>query len=309
MLEVRLGEKREVLRELANNATGQYSPFQREKKKKPFQRKPGKPKLRSIDNPSVKLKNVQRKILRRLLADLAIPDFLHGAAKGKTIRSNAEAHLRSNVVVRMDITNYFPNVTNDHVYRVWRDTLGCSPPIANLLTKLTTFQRHLPQGAPTSSALANIYLSSIYRPIEKRCIDADVEKTAYVDDLIFSGENSRLLMEPTRQLLAKEGLKLSARKREILGPRDVKIITGNRLGAGRVRAPRSKLKDIRAGIHKIKLGLIPANEMSKYVDSLRARIRHIASICAQDARSLQEKLDLHFDESHRSHGPRTELQP
>jgi RNA-directed DNA polymerase len=288
------------LRELANNATGQYSPFQREKKKKPFQRKSGKPKLRLIDNPSVALKNVQRKILRRLLADLAIPDFLHGAAKGKTISSNAEAHLGSNIVVRMDITNYFPNVTNDHVYRVWRDTLGCSPPIANLLTRLTTFQRHLPQGAPTSSALANIYLSSIYGPIEEQCIDAEVEKTAYVDDLIFSGENSRLLMEPTRRLLAGEGLKLSARKREILGPRDVKIITGNRLGARSVRAPRSKLKDVRAGIHKIELGLIPSDKLSKYLASLRARITHIASICARDATSLQEKLDLHFDRSDRS---------
>ncbi len=195
----------------------------------------------------------------------------------------------------MEITSYFPNVTNDHIYRVWRDTLGCSPPIANLLTKLTTFQRHLPQGAPTSSALANIYLSSIYGPIEEKCSETGVEKTAYVDDLIFSGENSRLLMEPARKLLAREGLKLSARKREILGPRDVKIITGNRLGARSVRAPKSKLKGARAGIHKIELGLIPSDKLSEYVASLRARITHIASICARDATSLQAKLDLHYD--------------
>ncbi len=297
MLEIRLGERREVLRELAGAASQHYSPFMREKKRKPFQHKLSKPKLRSIDNPSDALKNIQRKIHRHLLAEVVIPEFLHGAAKGKTTKSNAEAHLGANLVVRMDITKYFPNVTNDHIYRVWRDQLGCSPPIANLLTKLTTYEGHLPQGAPTSSALANIFLSSIYSPIEERCTEAAVKKTAYVDDLIFSGDNSRRLMEPTRLLLSQEGLKLAAKKREILGPRDVKIITGNRLGAGRVRAPRSKLKDIRAGLHKLKLGLIPANEMPKYVAALKARIRHIASICAQDAHSLQASLDLHFDKS------------
>jgi RNA-directed DNA polymerase len=250
----------------------------------------GKIKLRPIDNPSEELKAVQRKILSNLLGNIAIPDYLHGAAKGRTIKTNAAAHLGARVVVKMDIKGFFQNVTNNHVYRIWKETLKCSPPVAKLLTRLTTYRRHLPQGAPTSSALANIYLGDVLPQIIRRCEKEVVSPSAYVDDIMFSGDNARAMMEPTREMLAMDGFSFPCKKRKVMGPRSSKVSTGVRLGRYRIRATKEKLSDIRAGIHKIALGIQLPGGRKKYLTSIEAKIRHIESLCEDDGRKLRLQL-------------------
>ena len=250
-LEYRLGEDRETLRALAKNWRAEYDPFQQTKEPKPFQREVKAGKIRDIDNPSEALKAVQKKILNRLLLPVKLPHFLFGAVRSRCVNKHAMEHIGRGTVVKMDIKSYYPNVTNRHVYFVWRHILLCSPAIAGLLTQLTTYGWHLPQGAPTSPALANLYLASIYGPVLEACSAQGIVATAWVDDLIFSGENARSVMEPVRQILAANGFKLSAKKRIILAGRAPKVITGIRLGAGRIRAPKDKLHDIRAAIHKL----------------------------------------------------------
>lgn len=190
----------------------------------------------------------------------------------------------------MDIKSYYPSITSQHVYKVWSAVLGCSPPVAALLTKLTTCNFHLPQGAPTSPALANLFLASIYGPVLEACSQKDVEPTVWVDDLTFSGERAREVMEVVRSTLAAHGLKDSRKKRAILGPKDVKIITGVRLGNGRVRACRIKMREVRAGIFNLKIGRITPRGIDKDLQSLEGKISHIRSICPSDADSLSLQL-------------------
>ena len=293
-LEIRLGIDREILRKLAAEIPLHYEPFPQEKKQKPFQRPrvDGKKKPRHIDNPSLELKKVQRRINRVLLKPLLLPQYLHGAAPGKTIKTNAATHIGSKTVVKMDITSYFPNLSNNHIYRVWTDVLGCSPRIGRILTQLTTYNRHLPQGAPTSSALANIYLSTVMPAIVMTSRLKQVVPSAYVDDVIFSGDNSRQMMEPMRQTLAEDGLKLASKKRKVLGPKKAKILTGVRLGRDEIRAPYEKIKDLRAGIHKLTLGIPLPKGKKMYLESIHAKLRHIESLCARDGAKLRKQLAL-----------------
>lgn len=290
-LEHQLGVDRVTLRSLAGNWREEYKPFKQEKPPKPFQRVTKKAKVREIDNPSKELKEVQTKILKQLLHPVSLPYFLFGAVKKRTTNDHTREHLGSKCVVKMDVKSYYPNVTSHHVYQVWNGVLDFSPSIAGLLTQLTTYEWHLPQGAPTSPALANIFLSSIYGPVLVACGELNVKPTAWVDDLIFSGENARAVMNFVRQILADNGFKMSAKKRIILSGRDAKVITGVRLGAGRLRAPKEKLADLRAAIHKLELSVMERPERGKYIESLRGRLRHIDSICPQDALPLQRQLE------------------
>src|SRR6185436_20457188 len=73
-------------------------------------------------------------------------------------QTNAFQHLGKHLVVRIDIQDFFSSITDRQIYSVWADKLGNSPPVASLLTTLTTYRRHLPQGAPTSTYLANLVL-------------------------------------------------------------------------------------------------------------------------------------------------------
>lgn len=290
-LEFRLGEDRATLRALASSWQAEYEPFQQVKAPKPFQRALGSGKLRDIDNPSKYLKRVQKKILNRLLRPVKLPYFLFGAVSARDVKQHATEHLGQKIVVKMDVKGYYPSVTSRHVYDIWSRTLHYSPPIASLLTQLTTFEWHLPQGAPTSPALANLFLASIYGPVLETCSNLGIVPTAWVDDLIFSGTEARSVMELVRQTLAANGFKMSSKKRIILTGRDTKVITGIRLGAGRVRAPKEKLHDIRAAIHKLEIGVIPRSERGKYIVSLKGRLNHIERICGEDASRLVRKLE------------------
>jgi hypothetical protein len=290
-LEFRLSENRVTLRRLAKDLHLYYSPFTREKKVKPFQRVVSD-KKRPIANPCDELKGIQRKIVATLLGGQDAPDFLHGSVKGRTIKTNMAAHQGAEVVVKMDIKSYFVNVTEDLVYRVWHRELKCSEEVAKLLTKLTTFNGHLPQGAPTSSALANIYLSSVFGPIISQSRELGVTPAAYVDDIQFSGPNARLMMEPTRRHLARDGFSFPNGKREVMGRYRQKIVAGIRNGKDGPRAPKKKLWDLRAGFHKLKLGLIPDDEKTAYISRLAARVSHIDQICPKDAAKYQALLQV-----------------
>src|ERR1019366_1543557 len=167
-LEFRLGEKRDDLRELLKSRPLLYHPFELLKKQHPYPGKKrnlefqtGRPKYRQIDNPAEQLKTIQRRILRRILSEVDLPPYMFGAVAGKTLAQHAEKHIKnqSTTVVRMDISSYYPSITCGHVYSVWRNVLNCPPPVARILTELTTFDFHLPQGAPTSPPIANIFLA------------------------------------------------------------------------------------------------------------------------------------------------------
>jgi len=201
-----------------------------------------------------------------------------------------DAHKNANVVVKMDVKKYFENVTEDIVFRVWHRELKCSREVASLLTQLTTFNGHLPQGAPTSSTLANIYLASVFSPLLQQCKELEVTPGAYVDDIQFSGQRARLMMEPTRRRLARDGFSFSNKKREILGHFKPKIVAGVRAGKDGLRAPKNKLSDLRAGFHKLKLGLVPDAEKADYIKRLAARVNHISQICPKDAAKYQAML-------------------
>ena len=289
-LEFRLGEDRITLRALAKKWRNEYDPFQQVKDPKPFQRVVKVGKSRNIDNPSKELKRVQKKILNRLLRPVKLPYFIFGAVSKRSVKEHAAEHLGQKCVVKMDVKGYYPSVTSKHVYSVWYRILGFSPAISKLLTELTTYEWHLPQGAPTSPALANLFLASIYGPVLEACSEMSVVPTSWVDDLIFSGERARSVMELVRQTLAANGFKMSAKKSIILTGRDPKVITGVRLGAGRVRAPKDKLRDIRAAIHKLQIGCINRCDRKQYLNKLEGRLNHIEQICPQDALLLKRQL-------------------
>lgn len=268
-----------------------YAPFNQVKPPKPHAKNVTAPKSRKIDNPKEALKRVQSKILKRLLVPIALPDFLFGAVPKRSVHGHAQRHLGAKTIVKMDIRSYYPNITTRHVYKVWRVVLGCSPPVASLLTRLTTCDFYLPQGAPTSPAIANLLLASFYGPVLKACTDKNVVVTVWVDDLTFSGDQAREVIEIVRQTLADNGFKASRKKLKILGPRAAKLITGPRLGRDSIRACKVKKAEVRAGIYNLQRGFLTKSGRAKDIQSLQGQITFIRTVCSADALKLQIQLE------------------
>jgi hypothetical protein len=71
--------------------------------------------------------------------------------------------------------------------------------------KLTTLHHHLPQGAPTSSMLANLALLPIHDEIAAVATEFDLRWSFYVDDIALSGSRAREAITPVVDIIHRHG--------------------------------------------------------------------------------------------------------
>jgi RNA-directed DNA polymerase len=284
-LAFRLGYSRGYLEEISAKVGALYEPFPAAPKHRWFPKVLRSPKRRIIDNPANNLKEIQRRIDRCLLRPLVIPHYLYGGIPGKTIIDNVRVHIGTRVLVTLDIKSFFPSITPTMIYELWTRELGCSPPVAKLLTKLTTFKRHLPQGAPTSTMLANMFLFHVDAPIRQACLQHGIRYSTWVDDLAFSGENSRAIISTAVRALNDSGLSVSHKKLRIMGTGGRMILHGILMN----RFPnvvRERISNLRSGIHKLQSGAVRAEELDRYCQSLEGAIRQLSTIVPRRASPL-----------------------
>src|ERR1700688_956065 len=251
---------------LAKSASAHYQPFPKER--------PGK-RPRQIDNPDKELKRVQRRIHNILLKPLDMPGHLHGGISKRSTRTNSSCHLGSRMLVQLDLKDFFPSIEPKHVYNVWL-RLGCAPRVASLLTALTTYNYRLPQGAPTSSALANLALLDADSTINQAGSRSGCIFTRFVDDLSLSGDQPQVLIGFVALTVQRSGFRLSRKKQRIMPGSGKQEVTG--LSVNKRRGPsisRKKRDRVRSAIHQLS-GLRTADDFNRAVTSLRGRISYIA---------------------------------
>ncbi|MFB3917092.1 MAG: reverse transcriptase family protein [Terriglobales bacterium] len=216
--------------------------------------------------------------------------YLCGGVKGRTVIDNVSMHIGTPVLVTLDIRNFFPTITPTAVYRVWSEILGCSPSVSSVLTRLTTFKRHLPQGSATSTLLANLVLYSVDAPIREACRANGVQYSTWVDDIALSGKRAPEIIQTAVDALRKAGFSVPHRKLKVMG-------TGGRMILNKVllgRFPgvvRERVAQLRSGIHKLRTGAVPGCELGRYCLSLQGAIHHLSSIVPRRAQHLQAEYD------------------
>ena len=150
---------------------------------------PAKPhKRRIVLNIFGPLRKMQARMLRGiLLPKLSVSEFSHGGVRGRHIKSNVEPHLKSIFVFTTDISNFYPTISHNRVYRLFAEDFRCSPDVARICTKLCTYKHHLALGLITSPILADQVMRRIDARIGGACRKAGLVYTRYVDDLTISG--------------------------------------------------------------------------------------------------------------------------
>lgn len=169
---------------------------------------------RLLEAPKPRLKAIQRHLLRTILARVPPSPVAHGFVAQRSVRTFAAQHADAHVVVGMDLCDFFSSVGRARVVALFR-RLGYSRTVALTLAGLCTVaaparvlaahprehneldrrflsnQRlrdpHLPQGAPTSPALANLAAYRLDRRLAGLASRFGARMTRYADDLAFSG--------------------------------------------------------------------------------------------------------------------------
>ena len=230
--------------------------------------------FRRIDAPQSGLKRVQKKIYEALLSSLEWPEYLHGGIQSRSPDSMAANHLGKIVVVRIDIKDFYASVSKDCVYWIWNVLLGCSPDVASLLTKLTTYRHSLPQGAPTSGSLANLSLYDADLHIDTAARQRSLRYDRFVDDLIFSGEHDRGIIGPVISILRDAGFRVKRSKVEMMyGNRRQEILGLIVNKASHPSLPSEYRDGVRAQIHGNKNPSAAREEQRASIKGKLQRIR------------------------------------
>ncbi len=172
-------EKAEVDKVLADIGSYYY-----EYEKKTI-KKSGKIKIRVINPSKGTLKIIQKRIDNLLKEIIPSAPYAFGSTKGRSGISNAKFHQGNKYVFQTDLRGFFPSITHEMVYQMFV-RFDFSRDIASILTKLTTHKGHIPQGASTSSTVANLVFAKTGDVIAEYCNKNGFKFTTYVDDLTIS---------------------------------------------------------------------------------------------------------------------------
>ena len=140
---------------------------------------------RRLQIPDAPTHAVQRKILRLLLQRIPVHEAATGFEKGKSIVDHAQPHTESEVVICLDLVDFFPST---HARRVeaFFQRIGWNPETARWLTTWVCFNGGLPQGAPTSPKLSNLVNYLMDRQLQQSAERLGFRYTRYADDMTFS---------------------------------------------------------------------------------------------------------------------------
>ena len=240
---------------------------------------------RQICCPNKNLKFVQSWINTNILQDYPLPDCVTGFRKYYSIKDNAKVHLRRKYIYCLDISDFFPSISADKVRAVFQGARK-----ADLLTKICTFNGwYLPQGAPTSPALANIVFSPTDQAIIKICDYYKIRYTRYADDLTFSGNDRTQLLKAVA-LICKQieyaGFAIHKKKSRLMSGKYPLLVTGLRLNSGKVSIGRRRKKLLRAQIHN---WLVNGNCAEE--NQIKGNLAYLKSIEPQTYRKFKKYME------------------
>lgn len=278
-----LGVPIDRLRKIADTPSANYHEFSRWKDS-------SKAQARMIRNPKDELKRIQRLIKRRVFGDDAFGPEVQGGVSGCSTKSNAEKHLGARMVATVDVKRFFDNVDHRAVFRTLRE-FGYGTDVARLLTKLTTRNGLLPQGAPTSIVVANLVLTrAVDVPTRMQAERASTNFTRFVDDVALSGDNPTPLIGDVARRLSSRGLSIHRGDKLRILPRSMpQKITGLNINSGRPTVPRQYRDGVRAAIH----GLATISDAMQRTDAIHrisGRIAYIRQFQPRAAQRLADQL-------------------
>jgi hypothetical protein len=236
--------------------------------------------VRLLETPKLRMKAVQRVILRRVLSSIPVDEAAHGFASGRSPQSFAVGHVGKRVVLRMDLEDFFASITMTRVRAIFA-RLGYPSAVTAALAGLccvatpraalrelrtlaldpqerfNTARRllaaHLPQGAPTSPALSNLVAFKLDRRLRGLTRSLGASYSRYADDLAFSGDRAfehRIddFIARVAAIAIDEGFRVRFRKTRVMRSGGRQHLAGLTLNQ-RLNAPRREVDALRAILH------------------------------------------------------------
>jgi hypothetical protein len=272
--------------------------------------------VRLIEAPKSRLKALQRRILSGILELIPVHDAAHGFRKGRSIQTFCAPHVGRRVLLKMDLRDFFPAISGARIQGLFR-TMGYPEAVADLLGGLCTNatpreiwngadwdaqmlygRRHLPQGAPTSPALANLCAYHVDCRLSGLAAAGSARYTRYADDVAFSGDATfarcaeRLSLRAAAVLL-EEGFAVNHRKTRLMR-RSVRQHLAGLVVNERINIRRADYDELKAILTNcVRFGALSQNrfEHPDFRAQLQGKVAFVASVHAEKGRKLERLFE------------------
>lgn len=235
-------------------------------------------KLRTISQPSKKLKGLQSWILVHILNQLRVSSSCKGFERGSSIADNASSHKGANSLLTIDLEDFFPTITQKQVFNIFK-ALGYNNTIAVALSNICTYNKTLPQGSPCSPKLANLVAWRLDIRIQGFVGKRGITYTRYADDLSFSGLHPLKVVQiipMIKKIINDEDFKINPGKTRIAGSSRAKVVTGLVITEGEFGIGKKKYKYVRSKIYHLAL---PAEQHNlKLLEEVRGWLAYLKSV-------------------------------
>ncbi|MFG2800284.1 reverse transcriptase family protein [Streptomyces pseudovenezuelae] len=265
-------------------------------------REPGK--VRTIAAPSPVLMDIQRWLLSNIFERVRPHRASYAYQQGRSAVQCAKRHLGATWLLKFDLHDFFHSVGEPAVYRILR-SVGynalISFEIARICTRLPegearAFTRSkyptiesysglaagfLPQGAPTSGAIANLTAYELDDRLSEVADRYDLVYTRYADDMTFSTMRhlnrtivTQCIADVTKAV-HQSHFRVHRKKTRVVPPGARKLVLGLLVDGDRLRIPVRARQRLEAHVRGAAIfGLSAHIEHARY-SSLGGFVRHV----------------------------------
>lgn len=273
---------------------------------------------RLLEVPQPHLMPLQRRLLDELLDRIPPHEAACGFVRERSVLDHARVHVGQAVLLRFDLQDFFATVRAARVQALFQ-TLGYAEAVARELTALCTtatpepvLQRlseagglswaqrqrlrdaHLPQGAPSSAALANLCAFRLDLRLQGLADSLGARYSRYADDLVLSGPEplrraARRIETWVGRIALEEGFALNHRKTRCLSAGRQQTVCHIVVNE-HPNLPRAEFDRLKAILHRCVQDGPAAQNREGHADwrsHLQGRVAWAAQLNPQKARRLQ----------------------
>ena len=201
-------------------------------------RKGGK---RTILAPRSRIKVLQSKLAAVLKEFYAPPSVVHGFINNRSIKTNAQIHIKQRYVVNLDLKDFFPSINFGRVRGMFLSSpFNFNSEVATALAQICCHSNQLPQGAPSSPIISNIICLKLDILLRNYALENKCFYSRYADDITFSTSLRQLpknlgkvnkygqfeINEGIASLINKNGFVINPEKIGIRTKNQQQIVTG-----------------------------------------------------------------------------------
>ena len=257
---------------------------------------------RKISVPSWPLVRQQMFMGENILNTLPVSDHAFAYRKGRSIADCARPHLNRDVLIHLDIRNFFGSVTEDMVYEALWEQTGYAGSLCRFLARMCCLEGSLPQGAASSPALSNIVFRHCDEALAAVAQNYAMVYTRYSDDLFFSGSAAvpvgEVLGKITETLRAW-GFRVNGEKTKVLRRQHRQQVLGLTVNA-RLQVTREYRRKLIQELYYLEKfgenceGAIELGDYGKYLQQLQGKLAYVLHMDPDNRKLREAQGKLHL---------------